>query len=144
MRWRGSSPISFPGNIRSAFWNTDCTFLLVTFYMKRLNIRNVLTIFTQVICLNYIHIKRYPCFSLPKKKNLQKTHKNNCTYVLFVKPCYFAVVHFSTECWLSIFSSRFKHSESFSCSIKHLSNSSFSSFAQHLNIFLFKVSKESI
>lgn len=60
-------PVSFKGNISSAFCNTDCTFLLVTFYMKCLNIRNVLTILTQVICLNYIHIKRYPCFSLPKK-----------------------------------------------------------------------------
>lgn len=60
-------PSSSRGNISSAFWDTDCTFLLVTFYIKCLNIRNVVTILTQVICLNYIHIKRYPCSSLSKK-----------------------------------------------------------------------------
>lgn len=82
-------PNSFRGNISSAFWDTDCTFLLVTFYLKRLNIKNVLTIFTQVICLNYIHIKRYPCSSLSKKN--AKPHKSDCTYVFFVKP-YFLIL----------------------------------------------------
>lgn len=73
VKWRESLPISFKGNTSSAFWNTDCTFLLVTFYIKRLTIRNVLTILTQVICLNYIHIKGTRAFLCLKKcKNPQE------------------------------------------------------------------------
>lgn len=85
-------------------------FLLVTFYTKRWNIRNVLTILTQVICLNYTHFERYLCFSWPKKR-CKTPHQSNCTYVFLwnhILCFYFAVVHFYTECCLSIFSSRLK------------------------------------
>lgn len=92
LRWRGSLPISFKGNISSAFWNTDCTFLLVTFYMKCLNIRNVLTILTQIICLNYIHIKRYPCFSLPKKKCKKPTRASAHMYFFFCETIFCDII----------------------------------------------------